>query len=88
LSFTVDIPVEYVALNSKVLPLPVKEFCKHYASQFGFDYDVYSYLLWPMHDSMTTAELSESLNTKFGSCSTIIKKSPIEAHGLDFSNDI
>ena len=86
-SIDIDSITEYISLNTRFLPEKLDKFCKKYSFDFGFDYDPYSYLVWPMHDEITSSELSVVLNNSFPKCANVVKKTLVEAHGLVFTDD-
>jgi len=77
---------EYVSLDpSKIGKLT--EFCKRNWEKLGFDYDSYSYLVWPLNDGEPTERLVDRLNSKFASCAQVVLRTPAEAHGLGFGEE-
>lgn len=91
----VEMPTEYVALDDRKLPKVSKKktdnginkFCARNAFEYGFDYDPFSFLVWPIQDNVTASALAASLNETFPGVARVIKKTPVEAHGLTFSNE-
>jgi hypothetical protein len=86
-SMDVDVPVAYVSLNEKKLPNRLRAFCEKYWEQFEFDYDIYSYLLWPLHDKVSAESLAQQLNTKFAKCAKVVLMPPVLAHDLKFDDE-
>ena len=80
----VDRAAEYILLDEEKLSEKIEKFCEKYSFMLGFDYDPYSYLIWPMHDSVSSKELIKSLNNMFPKCASMIRKTLVEAHGLVF----
>ena len=78
---------EYISLDESKLPMKVSKFCKAHWNEFGFDYDTYSYLLWSVNGDNDIKQLQARLNEKFPKCATIVKKTPMDAHGLEFNDN-
>ena len=84
-SVDIDEPVAYVALDAHKLPQRIKKFCELNWSEFEFDFDPYSYLLWPLDDKVSSKVLTDKLNEKFPGLVKVVSCTPAEAHDLDFT---
>ena len=77
-------PIDYVALDSSVLRNEsILEWAKEHFADFGFDFDKYSMLLWPMNDDIPAVEIATRINAVFPKLASVKKISPALAHGLD-----
>ena len=78
-------PIEYVALNSSVLPQGITVFAwaKEHFNTLDFDYDQHSMLLWPLSDEKSASTLAEEINNSFPNLASVKLLSPALAHGLD-----
>jgi len=88
-SFDIDEPVEYIALDGRKLGTTIEKFCERNWNELGFDFDPYSYFLWPLDDKVSAVDLAEQLNERFPHCASVVRTSPADAHGLgDLSFDL
>jgi len=59
------------------------EWAKNNFGEFGFDFDKFSMLLWPMNDAVSAKEIASRINASFPKLASIKVVSPALAHGLD-----
>ena len=76
----------YVSLSEDKLPAKLSSFCEKYSFNYGFDYDPYSFLIWPVHDTISAQALADSLNQVFPKCASVVERTVREAHGLEFDS--
>ncbi len=86
-SHDVDTVVKYVALDVNKIPMRISKFCSDKWNEYGFDFDTYSYLLWPVDDEQDIHKLAEILNNDFPGCARVVEKTIAEAHGLSTDDD-
>jgi hypothetical protein len=87
-SFDIDEPVEYITLDARKLATTIEKFCERNWNELGFDFDPYSYFLWPLDDKVSAVDLADQLNERFPHCASVVRTSPADAHGLgDLSFD-
>ena len=67
-------PIDYVALDSSVLRNEsILEWAKEHFADFGFDFDKYSMLLWPMNDDIPAVEIATRINAVFPKLASVKK---------------
>jgi len=77
-------PIEYISLDGNALRgESTLQWAKENFAEFGFDFDKYSMLLWPMNDDIPTRDIVSRINTAFPKLASVKLISPALAHGLD-----
>ena len=84
----IDRPVSYIVLDKSKLPCTIKKFCQQFSYDLGFDYDLTSEVLWPIHDNISAVKLAEDLNKTFPKCASVTEKIPSKVHSLNFNDDL
>ena len=77
-------PIDYIELDSNSLHgESIFQWAKDHFAEFGFDFDKYSMLLWPMNDDLPAQVIVSRINDAFPKLASIKVVSPALAHGLD-----
>jgi hypothetical protein len=77
-------PIEYIALDGeRIHGRKMLTWAKDHFASYGFDFDPYSMLLWPMSDDVPASVVASRINAAYPNLATIKVVSPALAHGLD-----